>query len=502
MAKKHHRVVQRGQALAANITKATNAARAEVRTKDGFQNFTARVGLGAGSQQDGSGFGFNFVSRNRIQMEAAYRGNWVCGVTVDTVAEDMTRAGVVINSTIEPDAAQQIDAEFDRLEVWTQLCDTIKWSRLYGGAIAVMLIDGQDVSTPLRMDTIGKDQFKGLLVLDRWLVQPSLQNLVKEMGPDLGKPKFYRVVNDAQALVNMDVHYTRVIRLDGVPLPYWQRIAENGWGQSILERIWDRIVAFDSTTEGAAQLVYKAHLRTVKIKGLRDIIGTGGKAYEALIKNIEMIRQFQSNEGLTLLDIEDEFETTSYTFAGLDDMLLQFGQQLSGATQIPLVRLFGQSPAGLNSTGESDLRTYYDNVTRQQDRQLRPGVAKILEVVHRSLFGAPPPDDFTFDFAPLYEMNDKEKAEVVKAKSDAILAAFSEGVITKATALRELKALGDTTGVFTNITDEEIEEAENEPPPPSEMDMLEAQVAAKAAVSKAAGAAPGAAPGAQTQEPA
>lgn len=494
---KHHRVVQRGAAVAAGVAAATDVARASMRTTDGFQNFTARVGLGAGSQQDGSGFGFNFVTRNRIQMEAAYRGNWICGVTVDVVAEDMTRAGVTINSTIEPDAAQEIDAEFDRLELWTQLCDTVKWSRLYGGCIAVMLIDGQDVSTPLRLDTIGKDQFKGLLVLDRWLVTPSLHNLVTEMGPDLGKPKFYKVVADAQALPNMTVHYSRVIRLDGVTLPYWQKIAENGWGQSILERIWDRIVAFDSTTEGAAQLVYKAHLRTVKIKGLRDIIGTGGKAYEGLIKNIEMIRQFQSNEGLTLLDTEDEFETTSYTFSGLDDMLLQFGQQLSGATQIPLVRLFGQSPAGLNATGESDLRTYYDNVVRQQDRQLRPGVAKILNIVHRSLFGKPPPDDFTFDFAPLYEMNDKEKAEVVKSKSDAILTAFTEGVITKATALRELKALGDTTGVFTNITDEEIKEAENEPPPLSEVDMIKAQAEAKAAAAPLA-----AAPGAAKMEPA
>lgn len=492
MAKKHHRVTQRIEARAAGINAATDAARGH--TKDGFQNFTARAGLGAGSQQDNAGFGFNFVTRNRIQMEAAYRGNWICGVSVDVVAEDMTRAGITINSTIEPKAEQEIAAEFDRLEIWTQLCDTVKWSRLYGGCIAVMLIDGQDVSTPLNVESIGKDQFKGLLVLDRWLVQPSLQNLVTEMGPDLGKPKFYRVVADAQALVNMNVHYSRVIRLDGVTLPYWQRIAENGWGQSVLERMWDRIIAFDSTTEGAAQLVYKAHLRTIKVKGLRDIIGAGGKAYEALLKNIEMIRQFQSNEGMTLLDTEDEFETTSYTFSGLDDMLLQFGQQLSGATQIPLVRLFGQPPAGLSSDDKAGLRTYNSNIARGQDRQLRPGVAKILDVTHRSVHGKPPPADFTFSFNPLDEMTDQEKAEVVKAKADAILAAFTEGVVTKATALRELKALGDTTGVFTNITDDEIVDAENEPPPPSEMDMLEAQMKAKAAATPA--------PGAQKTEPA
>jgi hypothetical protein len=146
------------------------------------------------------------------------------------------------------------------------------------------------------------------------------------------------------------------------------------------------------------------------------------------------------------------------------------------------VRLFGQSPAGLNSTGESDLRTYYDNVTRSQDRQLRPGISVLLSIVYRSLFGKAPPDDFTFDFAPLYDMNDTERATVAKTTTDAIVAAEGAGIITKATALKELKQSSEATGIFTNIGDDEITEAENEPPPPDEMDMLEAQTKAKMAL--------------------
>jgi len=81
-----------------------------------------------------------------------------------------------------------------------------------------------------------------------------------------------------------------------------------------------------------------------------------GRMYEALIKQIELIRLYQSNEGMTLMDAKDKFEAHQFSFAGLPDVLLQFGQQISGAIGIPLVRLFGQSPAGLNSTGESDTR--------------------------------------------------------------------------------------------------------------------------------------------------
>jgi phage-related protein (TIGR01555 family) len=111
------------------------------------------------------------------------------------------------------------------------------------------------------------------------------------------------------------------------------------------------LLAFDSTTQGIAQLAFKAYLRSIKIKNLREMISTGGQNLQRLLNQIDMMRRFQSNEGITLLDADDDFGTTTYAFSGLDSVLLQFGQQLCGALQIPGVRLFGQSPAGLNATG-------------------------------------------------------------------------------------------------------------------------------------------------------
>lgn len=436
-----------------------------VATGDSFQNLAARVGLGAGSQNDASRYAFSPVSRNRVEIEYAYRSSWIAGQAVDTFADDMTREGIVLAGDVEPDRIEEIEKAADRLGVWNSLNDLAKWSRLYGGAIAVILVDGQKPETPLRADTVGKGQFRGLLVLDRWVVQPTLTDVVEELGPELGMPRFYDVLADAKGMTTMRIHHSRVVRLDGVDLPYWQKIAENGWGQSVLERLWDRLVSFDSATMGAAQLIYKAHLRTYKVEGLRDIIAVGGKAFEGLVKQIEMIRKFQSNEGLTLMDSKDEFETHQYSFSGLSDMLLQLGQQLSGALGIPLVRLFGQSPAGLNSTGESDLRNYYDNVKQQQERKLRTGVGKIYDVLHRSLFGEPPPPSFDFDFRPLWQLSDTEKSSVAVNTTQAVTAAFDSGLVDRATALKELRQNSRITGVFSNITDEDIKEAEEEPPP-------------------------------------
>lgn len=435
-------------------------------TADSFQNFAARVGLGAGSQHDQSTYSPNYLSRNRIRLESMYRSSWVVGQAVDVVADDMTREGINMRGLDAPEDGEEIQQELDRLQVWGKLNKTIKWSRLYGGAIAVMLIDGQNVSTPLNIKTIGKDQFKGLLVLDRWMVTPTLNDLVTDYGPDYGMPRFYDVITDSVGLCNQRVHYSRVVRMDGVELPYWQAIAENLWGQSVIERLEDRLTIFDSATLGAGQLVYKAHLRTYKVKGLRSIIAAGGKLYDALVKQIEQIRMWQSNEGMTLMDAEDTFETHQYSFSGLDDLLIQFGQQISGALGIPLVRLFGQSPAGMNATGESDLSNYYDNINQQQEGRLRTPLQTLIEVVSLSKLGKSLPESFKFDFASLWQIDEKVKADVANTIVQAVTTAEENGLISRSTALKELRQSSEVTGVFSHISDEEIENADDDPPAP------------------------------------
>ena len=435
-------------------------------TADSFQNFAARVGLGSGNQHDQSSYGFNFLSRNRLKLEAMYRSSWVVGQVVDVVADDMTRKGCNIKGFDSPIDGEMIDQEMDRLQVWDKLNKTIKWSRLYGGAIAVMMIDGQNISTPLNTDTVAKGQFKGLIVLDRWMVIPSVQELVTEYGPHYGMPKFYDVITDSVGLCNQRVHYSRVIRMDSVELPYWQSITENLWGQSVIERLEDRLTIFDSATLGAGQLVYKAHLRTYKVKGLRQIIGAGGKLYDALVKQINQIRLWQSNEGMTLMDAEDTFETHQYSFTGLDNLLLQFGQQISGATGIPLVRLFGQSPAGLNATGESDLANYYDNINQQQEGRLRTPLQILYAVLSMSVIGKSLPDSFDFQFTSLWQLDDEKKASIAERVTNAVAKAEELALISRKTALKELRQSAEVTGIWSHITDEEIEEADDDPPAP------------------------------------
>jgi len=434
---------------------------------DGFVNLTSHLGVRGGNINGDATYIPSNLSRNRVKLENAYRGSWIVGVAIDSVAEDMTRAGINIKGDLEPEQIQQLQSSITRLGVWDALLNTIKWGRLYGGAIAYIDIEGQDPSTPINYDAIGKGQFKGLKVFDRWQLQPSVNEWVTE-GIDEGLPKYYDVIQDPNtgATTGLKIHHSRAIRFIGIQLPIYQAITENMWGESIVERLYDRLIAFDTATAGASNLINKAHLRTVQINGLREVLAAGGQAEENLLKMFHHMRLLQTNEGITLLDSTDTFQAHSYTFAGLSDMVLQFGQQISGSLGIPLVRLFGQSPTGMNSTGESDLRIYYDNINAQQESRLREGMTKILKVLNRSILGIATPDTFDFGFNTLWQTSDNEKADIALKMTDTIIKAFDAGIIDQATAMQELKQASEITGMFSNIKQEDIDEQEQLPPMP------------------------------------
>ena len=437
-------------------------------TMDSVTNFMANLGVGANNLTTATSYTLNPLTRQRVQLEFMYRGSWLIGIGVDSRAEDMTKEGIEFSGDIDPGQIDQLNKAMTRLYWWQHLCDWLKWGALYGGAIAVMLIDGQDVETPLDLDTVGKDQFKGFYVFDRWQLNPSYGAPVRDLGPFLGMPSYYQPTGEAIVYRGKKIHYTRCLRDGGITLPYFQRLAESGWGLSIVERVYDRLIAFDSATQGASQLIFKAYLRTLKIEGLRQIIAAGDKPMQALVKNIEMMRALQTNEGITLLDGADDFQTHTYTFAGLSDLLIQFGQQISGAFQTPMVRLFGQSPVGLNSTGESDLRIYNEGIAKAQEAR-RGQIGTAVNVLFRSEFGKPPPDDFDFSFKPLQKIAHAEKVDIAAKITETIIAAYGANLISQQRGLEELKQSSDETGVWTNISDDDIKAADDEPPSPDEL---------------------------------
>jgi len=168
------------------------------RATDGFVNFVSRLGVRSDNTLSAGTYDFNYLTRNRILIEAMYRGSWVVGKIIDAPAEDMTRAGIDITTKDKADI-RKLKNQMSALQIWHSLCLLAKWGEMYGGAIAVIQIEGQKLDTPLVLDTITKDQFKGLTVYDRWLLNPQMTPVI-DSGPDIGLPKFYQIVTNPLAV--------------------------------------------------------------------------------------------------------------------------------------------------------------------------------------------------------------------------------------------------------------------------------------------------------------
>jgi phage-related protein (TIGR01555 family) len=412
-------------------------------TTDGFMNFTARLGLGgdntlaAGRYQPSGG-----ITRQRQALEEMYRTSWVVGRMVDVVAEDMLRGGIDIQAQLDPGEVDQFLRYMRRMRVQSRLTDAVKGSRLYGGSLALILLDGENPAEPLDVGRVSKDSFRGLHVLDRHQVDPSHERIT-DLGPMMGYPEYYSVHTEQQR-AGLRLHHSRVIRFVGVELPYEVRLTENHWGASVVERAYDRILALDSATHGSANLIFKSFLRFIKVEGLRQILAAGGPAEQALTRMFEMIRRMQSNEGITLLDKNDDFGAINWTFSGIYDALQAFAEQIAGATGVPLVRLLGQSPKGF-STGESDLRTYYDTISTQQEDDLRPAYERLLPVMARSLWGKALPEGTTFEFRSLWQPSELERSQIATADAQSVAGLYSAGIITESQSLAELRDAGRVT---------------------------------------------------------
>ena len=430
---------------------------------DGFSNPLARLGAGTPNLLDATQYVMSRMTNDFGTLNAMYRDSWIVRRIVDIIPADMLKNWITITSGLTPDLLKKIDIELRRTQLIKKIQEGLCWGRLYGGAVGIMLIKGQgspeQLAMPLALDEMVPGDFKGLMILDRWNgVSPSSELVDDISDPEYGLPEAY-IVTDPVDGTMVRVHHTRCIRFIGNMLPFWEKQAELYWGASVIESVFDELKKRDNVSWNIAQLTFMANLRVLKMNDIgQTLAATDPQSQAELYRTLTAQNWLMSNMGIQIMDAADGLETHQYTFGGLADCYQQFIMDVSGAAEIPVTKLFGRSPSGLNATGESDLQNYYDMIAEKQESILRPILNKLLPPFMVSMFGAVP-DDLDFDFNPVSEPTDKERMELAKTGTDNVVAALNAGMISKRTGLQELKQQSERTGVWTNITDEDIEKA-------------------------------------------
>lgn len=428
-----------------------------VQTTDAFSNPLFRLGYGSQSPLEATDYPLTRMTDNYALLNSLYRDNWVVQNVVGIIPDDMTKKWFTLGG-VGPDHLRQLDQAQRRTALRDRINTGLKWGRLYGGAAGILLIRGQEgmLDQPLDLEAVLPGTFAGVYIVDRWCgITPDVELVADMSDPDFGLPAYYQV-NSPEGGIVARVHHSRVIRFTGRELPYLEKLAEMYWGESEVEALYQDVVKHDNVSANMAALTFRANIDTMKVPNLRQLFSiTARRQQQEFWETMQAQSVLKSNFGVQAIDADSEVTNTQYTFTGLQEVYESMCLDLSGASRIPVTKLFGRAPAGLNATGESDLRNYYDYVDTLRENQLKPILERILPVLCMSVWGAVP-EDLDIIFPSLWMPTAKEVAEIAEKKALAIRDLYQANLLAADTALKELKKLSDETGLFGSISDEEI----------------------------------------------
>ena len=432
------------------------------RALDGYSNVPANLGAGANNLAQTANYVMERFTWDYYTLNILFRDNWIAKAIIEKPANEMLKNGFSIHSQIEPDKIDKIMNIWQKTKTQNKFLKCLKWARLYGGCLLIPMIENQgDLSKPLDYETIMPDSYKGCFTVDRWSgVSPSIELVDNITDPDFGQPEYYDV-SDNTTGKTFRIHHSRVIKMIGREMPYWEEIAETYWGASELEHVYTELKKRDDTSANISFLIFLANIRVFKMDGMSQMLSIGDQqAAQRVYETMKTMNHLMCNTGTLAIDKEEDFAMHGYSFTGINDVYESFMLDISGAAEIPVDKLFGRSPSGFNSGAET-LQNYYDTIDEKRETYVREPLEKIVKIITMSALGEIP-DDIEIDFNPVRRPSDLEKSDIAQKNAQPIFDAYAGGLIGKGTALKELKQQSDITGLWTNITDEMIQDAYEE----------------------------------------
>lgn len=376
--------------------------------------------MGYGTSRDKLTYGYHTYSPRLTdeELSSLFYADDVAAKLVEKRPEEAFRRGYKLCNADDEAAAKDAYELGRALDVDAKLQEAFTWGRLYGGALLVIGAEGGQPWTPLDETRVRDVRF--LNVVDRRFCY--IEKYYSDpLAPKYGQPEIYGVMGGDGMTVF--VHESRVIRFDGLPVDMRKKRELNGWTYSVLQRPYDVMRTFATAFQAAGVLTADASQAVFTIKGLFEMIASGEK--DRLQTRMQLVDMSRSAARAVLLDADGEkFERVATNFAGLPDMLDRMMMRLASSVDMPVTILMGRSPAGQNATGESDFTHWYDSIKSQQTKELTPKLLRLYRILSRGALA-----NATIEWAPLYEMTEKERAEIEKYEAETWATYIDKGVL-------------------------------------------------------------------------
>lgn len=393
-----------------------------------FDNLRSLVsGMGDKTRDKAASTEYQMIFHSEAELYAAYRGSWIARKAIDIPAFDALRKG----RDWQADANQitEIEAEEKRLNYWPKVIDAMIRGRLFGGAALLIGTGDVDIKSPLDPKRIRKEGIKYLNVLSKRELTPGdLEGDIT--SPEFGQPKFYKLNTTSGGQI--EIHPSRLVRFIGNPIRD-DNLAQGsiyaGWGESVLENIMRAIKDADGATSNLSSLIFEANVDVINIPDFMTSLSD--PTYEERFHSrLALAAAAKGINGMLILDGNETYSRKQITLTGFPDAVMTLLQVVSGAADIPITRFLGQTPAGLSSTGEGDMKNYYDRLNGIQSLDLTPTLQVLDECIIGSALGQRPAEVF-YLWSPLEQMNEKEQAEIGKMNAETIASLKSSAIFTQ-----------------------------------------------------------------------
>jgi len=393
---------------------------------DGWSNLFT----GLNKQNSDKRTGGLFVKDIRLQREELtnlYVYDGISKRVIDIKIEDMLRNKyIVTNDTDDLLIKAAKDLKFIK-----QLKEAITWQDVYGGSLIIMGInDGQEFEDPLNENNIKSIDF--LKVYDRHQISIDSSRLYEDpKEKKYGEPEIYNISPDGGGMP-FDVHETRVLRFDGAILPDCQRIENEYWGDSVYQSYYQRLKGIGNTYINIETIIEEFIIGVLHIENLPNLLQSGqGSDVLNRLNYIDMSKHIINS---ILLDKEEIFERISATVSGIDELITKLESSLSAVTGIPVTRLYGQSPKGLNASGQENaqIKQYYDMIEAKNEDDILDQIERFNYLLMLSKNGPTKGvyyDDWKVEFPPLYTPTEKETAEIKKLNAETSKIEIESGIL-------------------------------------------------------------------------
>lgn len=438
--------------------------------RDGLVNLVANLGTPR-DKAASTFYGLPLLSEQ--EAENAYRGTWLARKVIDIPAMDSCRKWRGWSADQEQITA--IEAEEKRLGLQQKLLDALIRARLTGGAALYIGTGNADPTQPLKPESLGKAGIRHLNVLSKRVLQAGELDRDPE-SPGYGRPAFYTLSSGTAG--QLQIHPSRLVILQGAvkPDPELDTGNGNGWGDSVLLAISKAIKDADASAANIASLVFEAKVDVIKIPNFMAQLADPGYE-EKVLNRLQLAAMAKGINGTLVMDAEENYDQKQLQFGGLVDLLMGFMQLVSGASDIPMTRLLGQSPGGLNASGESDLRNYYDRISSNQELVLQPALQVLDECLIRSALGRRPAEVF-YNWRSLWQTTDKERADIGKTTAETIKTIADTRLIPESVLVQVASNMLTEAGVAPGLEAEMLKYGESTPADGNEQDDDEQRAAA------------------------